>query len=71
MDKISSVEGRLCLVRKLKNQAKIFVDFAHTPNALDVMLKDLKEEFTGNTFSIVFGCGGERDKRKESLWLKL
>ena len=30
LDKISSVEGRLCLVRKLKNQAKIFVDFAHT-----------------------------------------
>ena len=71
LDKISSVEGRLCLVRKLKNQAKIFVDFAHTPNALDVMLKDLKEEFTGNTFSIVFGCGGERDKKKRKLMAQI
>lgn len=71
LDKIRSVEGRLCLIRKLKNQARIFVDFAHTPNALDVMLKDLKEEFPGSVFSVVFGCGGERDTKKRKLMAQI
>ncbi len=65
--KIKPVEGRLEFIKELPNKSKIFVDFAHTPNALDVMLTDLKNDFPYNNLTIVFGCGGERDKKKRKL----
>ena len=60
---IKSPEGRLECVKKLGNGARIFVDFAHTPDALNTVLKNLKLHFNSN-ISIVFGCGGDRDKGK-------
>ena len=41
----------------------IIVDFAHTPAALEQSLIALKKQFKKEIL-IVFGCGGERDKRK-------
>jgi len=43
----------------------IIVDYAHTPDALEHVLKTLSEQFKGN-LTCVFGCGGERDKDKRS-----
>lgn len=43
----------------------VFVDYAHTPDALEnvlATLKELKEE--GETLHVIFGCGGNRDKNK-------
>ena len=62
---IKEVNGRLQLVKTTPNQKKIFVDYAHTPAALDTTLKALKEHY-GTKPDIVFGCGGERDKKKRS-----
>ena len=59
---IRDIEGRLNLVRKFPNNIKVFVDFAHTPEALREVLSSLKKFYKGN-ISIVFGCGGERDKK--------
>lgn len=52
-------EGRL---EKIKNNKgiKIFVDFAHTPDSLEAVLKYLKT-ITKNKLIAVFGCAGERD----------
>ena len=64
--KIKEVNGRLQLIRTLPNQAKIFIDYAHTPNALETSVKTLKEHYNVNP-DVVFGCGGERDKRKRPI----
>ena len=66
-NKIKQIEGRLKFIRKLKNNSKILVDFAHTPNALETVLKDLISHYNTKNISIVFGCGGDRDKTKRFL----
>lgn len=43
----------------------IFVDYAHTPNALENVLKSL-HEFKKRKIITVFGCGGDRDKGKRT-----
>jgi len=63
---IKAAKGRLECIKKLKNNSRIFVDFAHTPDALERVLKNLKFQFNKN-ISIVFGCGGDRDKGKRSI----
>ena len=63
---IKSAKGRLECIKKLKNNSRIFVDFAHTPDALERVLKNLKLQFKKNIL-IVFGCGGDRDKGKRSI----
>ena len=62
---IEEVNGRLQLAKTTPNQTKIFIDYAHTPDALDTVLKTLKEHYRIKP-DIVFGCGGERDKHKRS-----
>ncbi len=61
--KIKEVKCRLQIIKNLPNQTKIFVDYAHTPDALDTNLKTLREHY-GIKADVVFGCGGERDKKK-------
>ena len=61
--KIKPVPGRLECVSNIKKSSKIIVDFAHTPNALEQSLIALKEQFRKNII-LVFGCGGDRDKKK-------
>jgi len=61
--KIKPVPGRLECVVNLKNNSNIIVDFAHTPDALEQSLIALKKQFKKEII-IVFGCGGERDKKK-------
>ena len=63
--KIKDVNGRLELVRKFYKNIKVFIDYAHTPDALLKTLKSLKSDYENN-ISLVFGCGGERDKKKEA-----
>jgi UDP-N-acetylmuramoyl-L-alanyl-D-glutamate--2,6-diaminopimelate ligase len=64
---IKQVDGRLNLVLpKIHKDFKVFVDFAHTPNALEEVLKILKKE-EHNKLHVVFGCGGDRDKSKRPI----
>ncbi len=62
---IRSVPGRL---ESIENTAGrfVYVDYAHTPDALENALKTLRE-LTRNRIVTVFGCGGDRDNAKRSL----
>src|SRR5210317_2260710 len=64
LEKIRPIEGRLEKIGHIKNNSKIILDYAHTPEALLTSLKNLKEQFPNTSISIVFGCGGNRDKKK-------
>jgi len=67
---LKDVDGRLELVRRYPNNIQIFVDYAHTPDALLKTLSFLKNKY-GNNISLVFGCGGERDQKKRPLMAKI
>ena len=66
-NKIKSVEGRLEKIGKILNNSKVILDYAHTPEALELALINLKEQFPYSKISLVFGCGGDRDFKKRSL----
>ena len=61
--------GRLELVATYRG-AKIFVDYAHTPSALEEALKSLNS-VKENRLIVIFGCGGDRDKGKRPLMGKI
>ena len=68
--KIKPIPGRLECVARLNNNSNIIVDFAHTPDALEQSLIALKKQFK-NEIIIIFGCGGDRDKKKRLVMGKI
>ena len=42
----------------------IFIDYAHTPDALKKSIVSLKQNFPDQKLTVLFGCGGDRDKGK-------
>ena len=70
LKKIVNVDGRLDLIKKYPNNIRVFIDYAHTPDALQEVIKSIKNTFKNN-ISLVFGCGGERDFKKRSLMAKI
>ncbi len=70
LEKIKPVPGRLECIGNLKNNSKILIDFAHTPDALEQSLVAIKRQFKKKII-IVFGCGGERDKKKRTIMGKI
>ena len=62
--KIKPVYGRLEKVGSIKNNSLVILDYAHTPDALKTCLQNIKNQFENKSISIVFGCGGDRDKFK-------
>ena len=66
MAKLKPVKGRLEYVGKTEAGAGIFVDYAHTPAGLDVLIRAARPHTAGRLV-VVFGCGGDRDRGKRSL----
>ena len=61
------VPGRLERVHaKADGGISVFVDYAHTPDALAKAIASIKALSTGRTL-VVFGCGGDRDASKRSI----
>ena len=71
INKLSPVNGRLEQIGITKNNSKVILDYAHTPDALQTCLQNLNEQFKGKKISIVFGCGGNRDQAKRSKMGKI
>ena len=63
---LSGVRGRLEHAATLPNGATIYVDFAHTPDALERLLAALRPHTSGK-LGLVFGAGGDRDPGKRPL----
>jgi len=68
---LAPVKGRLEFVGALAGgegapDAGIFVDYAHTPDGLDVLLRAARPHTAGRLV-VVFGCGGARDRTKRPL----
>lgn len=62
---LDAAPGRLDFVANYNN-AKVFVDYAHKPEALRQVLINLKS-MTKNKLHVLFGCGGNRDQSKRQL----
>lgn len=60
------VPGRMNRIDIAENGSTLVVDYAHTPDALEQVLKTLKKH-THNELWCVFGCGGNRDKGKRPM----
>ena len=71
LPKIKSVNGRFEKIGKIKNNSKVILDYAHTPDALRTCIKNLKEQFSEHKVSLVFGCGGNRDQNKRAKMGKI
>ncbi|MED7787609.1 UDP-N-acetylmuramoyl-L-alanyl-D-glutamate--2,6-diaminopimelate ligase [Francisella sp. 19X1-34] len=59
---VKPVKGRMEVIQ-LDNGAKVIIDYAHTPDALEKVLQTL-QNYSQNTLWSIFGCGGDRDATK-------
>lgn len=66
MSDLKPVKGRLEYVGETREGAGIFVDYAHTPAGLDVLIRAARPHTAGRLV-VVFGCGGDRDRGKRPL----
>ena len=66
LQKLTSVDGRIEHVATTKNGASIFVDYAHTPDALENLLRSIRPHIK-NRLHVIFGCGGDRDATKRPM----
>jgi UDP-N-acetylmuramoyl-L-alanyl-D-glutamate--2,6-diaminopimelate ligase len=62
---IKPVIGRMECFTGDTGKPLVVVDYAHTPDALNKVLSTLRLHCTAQ-LSVVFGCGGDRDKGKRS-----
>ena len=63
---LKGAPGRLELVARTRAGASIYIDYAHTPDAIETVLRALRAHVKGR-LHIVFGCGGDRDRGKRPL----
>lgn len=63
---MKTVRGRMQLAATRANGAAVFVDFAHTPDAVSTALRALRPHVMGRLIAIV-GAGGDRDAAKRPL----
>jgi UDP-N-acetylmuramoyl-L-alanyl-D-glutamate--2,6-diaminopimelate ligase len=60
---LEGVRGRLQQAGQRRNGAAVYVDYAHTPDALRAVLTALRPHVR-NRLAVAFGCGGDRDRGK-------
>ncbi len=66
LPKLTTVRGRMELAATRENGAAVFVDYAHTPDAVETALRAMRPHVMGRLVVIV-GAGGDRDATKRPL----
>ncbi|ETD91084.1 UDP-N-acetylmuramoyl-L-alanyl-D-glutamate--2,6-diaminopimelate ligase [Rhodobacter capsulatus] len=66
LPQLATVRGRMQLAATRTNGATVFVDYAHTPDAVETALRALRPHVLGRLVAIV-GAGGDRDRTKRPL----
>lgn len=69
VNQLTSVTGRMQLIHAA-GKPLVIVDYAHSPDALEQVLKATREHCSGKIFT-VFGCGGDRDPGKRPLMARV
>ena len=67
---IKAPAGRMEHVGSTSLGADVFIDYAHTPDALKRALESLRHH-TQNNLHVIFGCGGDRDRTKRPIMGKI
>ena len=66
LSEIENVEGRM---QSFDGEIRALIDYAHTPSAFLNCLKSAKQSINSKQkLIVVFGCGGDRDKSKRSIF---
>ncbi len=68
--RFQGVSGRIELVARTPAGGQVYVDYAHTPDALETVLVALRPH-TEAELHVVFGCGGDRDRGKRPMMGKI
>lgn len=66
LPRLTGVRGRMQLAATRANGAPVFVDYAHTPAAVETALRALRPHVMGRLI-VVMGAGGDRDRGKRPL----
>ncbi len=69
LEDIPTPLGRFSIV-ELDKDSMAIVDYAHTPDALLNIGSAIRSAFPGYLLTVIFGCGGNRDKTKRALMAK-
>jgi len=70
LEGLKGVAGRFEVIGKTASGGQVVVDYAHTPDGLETVLKTARDHAFGK-MHVVFGCGGDRDAGKRPMMGKL
>lgn len=68
VESVKGIKGRLERVEAEGLPLEVYIDYAHTPDALENLLTCVREfREKGQRIILIFGCGGDRDKSKRQI----